>query len=89
MRCGEFVAIAALAHAVEQPVAEGLEAALALPGGHGAAQLVGLAGREAGGDDGELHRLFLEDRHAQGALEHAAHRLARIAHRFQPCRRRR
>ena len=40
-------------------------AAGALEGRHGAAQLVGLAGCEAGADDGDLHRLFLEQRHAE------------------------
>ena len=34
------------------------------------AELVGLAGREARADDGDLHRLLLEQRHAFGALEH-------------------
>ena len=41
----------------------------ALEGRHGAAQLVGLAGREAAGVDGDLHRLLLEQRHAERLLE--------------------
>ena len=32
--------------------------------------LIGLARREAGGDDGDLHRLFLKQRHAQRLAEH-------------------
>ena len=28
------------------------------------------SGGEAGGDDGELHRLLLEQRHAEGLAEH-------------------
>jgi len=39
-------------------------------GRHGAAQLVGLGWGEAGGDDGDVHRLFLEQRHAQCLAEH-------------------
>ena len=61
-----------------------LEPAFALPRRHRAAQLIGLAGRETGGDDRELHDLLLEDRHAERALEHALHGLARIADRFEP-----
>ena len=34
------------------------------------AQLVGLAGREAGADDRDPHRLLLEQRHAEGLAEH-------------------
>ncbi len=68
---GEFQRVTTLGHALDQPFAQMAEAALALPGGHRAAQVVGLAGREAGGDDGELHHLFLEDRHAERALEDA------------------
>ena len=57
-------------HAGAQLVLEGFQPALAFPGGHRPAQLVGLAGREIGGDDGQLHDLFLEDGHAAGAFEH-------------------
>jgi hypothetical protein len=51
MRSAKAAAVAALGHAGEQLLLEGLQPALALPGGHRPAQLVGLAGREAGGDD--------------------------------------
>ena len=37
---------------------------------HGAAQPVGFVGREFRRRDGDLHRLFLEQRHAERALEH-------------------
>ena len=79
----ERLGVAARAHAVDQPLLELLEAALAPPRGHRAAQLVGLARREARGDDRELHHLLLEDRHAERALEHALHRVARIGDRLQ------
>ena len=38
-------------------------------GRHGAAQAIGLVGRELGGDNGQPHRLFLEQRHALGLFE--------------------
>ena len=52
-----------------EAVAELVDLAVVLPGGHGAAELVGLARREAGADGRDLHRLFLEQRNAVGALE--------------------
>jgi hypothetical protein len=39
---------------------------------HRAAQLIGLAGGEAGAFDGDPHRLFLEERHAERLAEHAS-----------------
>ena len=74
----EALGVAARRHAVDQALLEVLEAALAPPRRHRAAQVIGLARREAGGDDRELHHLLLEDRHAERALEHAPHRVARI-----------
>ena len=50
-------------------LAEVADRAGALEGRHGAAQLVGLARREAAGDDGDLHRLLLEQRHAERLAE--------------------
>ena len=41
-----------------------------LEGRHGAAKLVGLAGREARAFDGDPHRLLLEQRHAQRLAQH-------------------
>ena len=45
---------------------------------HGAAQLVGLGRREARGDDGDLHRLFLKQWHAERLAEHIFELLRRI-----------
>ena len=73
MRLGELALVALLDHAADQPVVERAEPALALPGRHRAAQAVGLAGREVGGEDRELHHLLLEDRHAARALQRLAH----------------
>ncbi len=63
---GEVARVAVRQHAVDHLALETADGADALEGGHGAAQFVGLRRREAGGDDGNLHRLFLEQRHAQG-----------------------
>ena len=41
---------------------------------HRAAQFVRLRRRKAGADDGDLHRLLLEQRHAERALEHLLQR---------------
>ena len=62
---------------------KGMDRADPLEGRHGAAQPVGLRGREAGADDRDLHRLLLEQRHAERLLEHALERLGRIGHRLQ------
>ena len=62
---GEVLLVAALDHAVDEFLAEILDLAAAPEGGHGPAQAVGLAGREAGADHGDAHGLFLEERHAQ------------------------
>ena len=59
-----------------------LQSAVALPGGHRTAQLVGFARRVAGGHDGDLHHLFLEQRDAQRAAEHFLQRRRRVHHRF-------
>ena len=80
----ETFVVTARAHAVDEPLLEMPEAAAPLPGRHAPAQLIGLAGREARRDDGELHHLFLEDRHAQRARQHALHGVARIRDRLEP-----
>src|SRR5580704_15397042 len=46
--------VAVLAHAVDQPPLERLQASLALPRRHRAAQLVGFARRKVRGNNGEL-----------------------------------
>ena len=58
-------------------------------GRHGAAQLVGLGRGEAGADDGDLHRLLLEQRHAQGLAQHLAQLLRGVVDLSSPLRRRR
>src|SRR5712664_2403495 len=79
---GEFPGVVPFQHSVYQRLAETLDVAVAPPGGHGSAQLVGIARRKAGGDHGELHDLLLENRHAESALQHRFHRVARVLHRL-------
>ena len=67
---GELDRIAALDHAADQLVLEVADPARELEGGHGPAQLVRLAGREAGALDRHPHGLFLEERRAQGLSQH-------------------
>ena len=67
---GEFPFVTAFEHALDEFLAIRLEPALALPGGHGAAQLIGFAAAEAGRHHGQFHDLLLEDRHPQRAFEH-------------------
>ena len=80
---GELAGVAAVDHAAHQAPPEPVDlVALALPGGHGPAKLIGLVGGEAGGHDRQGHRLLLKEWHAQGLAEHPLHVLARIGHRL-------
>ena len=79
---GELRAVAARQHPGGQRSRCVLQSAVALPRRHRTTQLVGLAGRVAGRDDGQLHHLLLEQRHAQRALEHLAKRFRGIGHRL-------
>ena len=81
---GEVARIAVRQHAVDHLALERADGADALEGRHGAAQLVGFRRREAGGDDGDLHRLFLEQRHAERLRQHRFQRLRRIGDRLDP-----
>src|SRR5690606_5724923 len=76
----ELLAVAVGAHAIDELALELLHAAALAPCRHRAAQLVGLARREARRDHGNLHGLFLEDGHAQRALQHRADGFAGIIH---------
>ena len=70
MRSANSAIIAALQHALEELGLEFRDVALELEGRHGAAQLIGLGGREACAFDGDAHRLLLEQRHAERLAEH-------------------
>ncbi len=66
----EIGAVAVGAHAGDEFFLENVDIAVAAKGGHGAAQAIRLAAGEASADHGDLHRLLLEERHAQRALQH-------------------
>ena len=80
---GEVARIASRHHALDHLGLERADGAGALEGRHGAAQLVGFARREAAGDDGDLHRLFLEQRHAQRLAEDGFELLGGIRDRLE------
>ncbi|MCY1442023.1 hypothetical protein D9M71_583650 [compost metagenome] len=67
---GELLRITPFEHAPGQPLAMRFQPAMAFPGGHRAAQVVGFAGGVLARDDRQLHHLFLEQRYAEGAPEH-------------------
>ena len=62
-------------HACGEPAMELVDHARPPPRAHGAAKLVGLAGRKAGRLDRQPHRLLLEQGHAERLFQHAADRL--------------
>src|SRR5450631_2746141 len=62
---GELLCVTALDHAVDELVLEFRYAAGELERRHGAAKLVGFAGRETGALDRDPHGLFLEQRYTQ------------------------
>src|SRR3546814_16301374 len=80
--CRAVFVVAARGHAADELLAEGMDGADALEGRHGAAQAVGLGRRKAGSDDGDLHGLFLEQRHAEGLLQNLLQHLGGIVDAF-------
>ncbi len=66
---GELLGVAVGEHALDQLLLELFDEARLSPGPHRPPQLVGLAGREARRHDDQLHRLLLEQRHAEGLLQ--------------------
>ena len=67
---GEVGLVAVFEHAANEAIFECEKAmTFAFPGGHGATKGIGFAGGEVGGDDRELHRLFLEEGDAEGFAE--------------------
>ena len=68
---GEVALIASRRHAFDHLGLEALDRADAPEGRHGAAQFIGFGGGEAGGDNGDFHRLFLKQWHAQRLAQDA------------------
>ena len=65
-------------HAGDELLAEAVDGADVAEGRHGATQLVGPLGREPCPDDGDPHRLLLEERHAERLVEHFLQLFGRI-----------
>ena len=70
-------------HPLHELVTEAMDGAVVAEAGHGPAQSVRLGGAESGTHDGDLHRLFLEEGHAQGLLQNLAQTFRRVLHRLQ------
>jgi hypothetical protein len=79
---GEIARIVFCHHAFDHLDLESPDGAGALEGRHGAAQLIGLAGCETAGDDGDLHRLFLEQGNTKGSFEDGFELWRGIGHRL-------
>ena len=75
---GKVALVAVRNHSLDQFFLEHVNGAGMAEGGHGTAQLVGLGRGEVGGDDGDLHGLFLEQRHAMGFRKHVAQFFGRV-----------
>ncbi len=80
---GEVTRIVSRHHSFDHLGLELADGAGALEGRHGPAQLVGFARREAAGDDGDLHRLFLEQGHAERLVEDGFELLRGIGYRLK------
>ena len=79
---GKLVGQPAAPHALQELGPEPLDDTCFPPSTHGAAKLVGFARSESGGDDCQLHRLFLEDGDAQRPLQDRANFLVGIGYQF-------
>jgi hypothetical protein len=79
---GEVAGIAAGRHSLDQLFTELMDHADPAEGGHGAPKPVGLGRREAGGDDGDPHRLLLEEWHPEGLPQHLAELFRRVLDRL-------
>ncbi|MNS22631.1 hypothetical protein D3C72_544310 [compost metagenome] len=66
---GELRRVAVLLHAGGEAFLVRFQSAVAFPRSHRATQLISLAGAVIGGDDGDLHHLFLKQRHAEGSFQ--------------------
>ncbi len=67
---GEVRIVAALDHAADHHLLVLMDGAHVAEGGHGAPEAVGLVAGELGRHHGDLHRVLLEQRHAEGLAEH-------------------
>src|SRR5260221_8508280 len=81
---GEIELIAIALHAFDKVVLEFVDRACVPERRHGPAQFVGLGRTEFRRDDGDLHCLFLEERHALGPLQDIPELILGILNLFQP-----
>ena len=81
---GEFARIIPLDHSLDHLGLESADGPRALERRHGPAQLVGLSRSETTGHNGDLHRLFLEQRHAESLAEHGFELFGRIGNGLEP-----
>ena len=79
---GEIIVIPVGLHALQKPRAKLRDIAMFLESGQRPAQTVRLFGREPRADDGNLHRLFLKERHAQRLAQHPPQFIRRETHRL-------
>ena len=79
----EITVIAAGGHAGDELVAEQMDVAGMAERGHGAAQPIRFVGREFGRGDGDLHRLLLEQRHAESSFENVLQFVSRPVRRIR------
>ena len=79
---GELPVVSPPHHPIHELVAEAMDGAVVAKAGHGPAQLVGFGRAESGPDDGDLHRLLLEEGHAQCLPQHLAQLFGGILHRL-------
>ena len=79
---GELFLVTPIRHAIDDLVVVLLQPALAFPSRHGASQAIGLAGGKSRRKNGDLHHLFLEHWHAQGAPQRLPQCLTRVNHRL-------
>jgi len=75
---GEVGIVTIADHAINHLLLEGMDGADPTEGRHGPTQPVRFPRRETGRRDGDLHRLFLEQRHAKRPFQHHLQLLARI-----------
>ncbi len=71
-------------HALRQAGVQGLHPLGGALGAHGPAQSVGLGGAEPGDVHGDLHELFLKERHSQDLGQSRAQALVQVDDRLAP-----
>ena len=79
---GKIGIIATFYHAGDHFVVKAADFTMFFKCGHGAAQLIGLTAGKTSGNNGNLHGLFLKQRHTKRALQHRAQFCRWVGHTF-------